>query len=88
MNCPKVEEMLELLQAEWSSHQDLSLMQFLGKIAKEAGCNAPLAEISDDILIYQLKMRSQSVQSMIPGLAMEYVPDFKDALLRARGVIK
>lgn len=88
MQCHRIEELLELLEAAWLAEQDLSLVQFLGKIAQEAGFTGPLTELSDDMLIYQLKMRDKGQQEMIPGLAKDCVPDFKEALLRARGIIK
>ncbi|MFC3912800.1 YihD family protein [Pseudaeromonas sharmana] len=88
MQCHRIEELMELLQQEWLADQDLSLMAFLDKIANEAGFSQPLRELSDDVLIYQLKMRSKGSQEMIPGLAKDCVPDFKEALLRARGIIK
>ena len=88
MQCHRIEELLELLEAAWLAEQDLSLVQFVGKIAQVAGFTGPLTELSDDMLIYQLKMRDKGQQEMIPGLAKDCVPDFKDALLRARGIIK
>ncbi len=88
MQCHRIEELLELLEAAWLAEQDLSLVQFVAKIAQEAGFTGPLSELSDDMLIYQLKMRDKGQQEMIPGLAKDCVPDFKDALLRARGIIK
>ena len=88
MQCHRIEELLELLEAAWLAEQDLSLVQFVEKIAQEAGFSGPLTELSDDMLIYQLKMRDKGQQEMIPGLVKDCVPDFKDALLRARGIIK
>ena len=88
MQCHRIEELLELLQAAWLADQDLSLVQFLEKMAQEAGFSGPLRELSDDMLIYQLKMRDKGQQEMIPGLAKDCVPDFKEALLRARGILK
>ena len=88
MQCHRIEELLELLQAAWLADQDLSLVQFLEKMAQEAGFSGPLRELSDDTLINQLKMRDKGQQEMIPGLAKDCVPDFKEALLRARGILK
>ncbi|WP_320150495.1 YihD family protein [uncultured Tolumonas sp.] len=88
MQCHRIEELLELLQAEWLQDQDLTLLQFLQKVASEAGFPDALETISDDTLIYQLKMRSRGETEMIPGLAKDAVPDFKEAILRARGIIK
>ena len=88
MQCHRIEELLELLQAEWLPEQDLSLLQFLSKVAAEAGFSEPLETLSDDVLVYQLKMRSKGQTEMIPGLVKDCVPDFKEALLRARGIKK
>ncbi|MDO2296342.1 DUF1040 family protein, partial [Klebsiella pneumoniae] len=67
---------------------ELNLMQFLQKLAKEAGYDGELSDLSDDILIYHLKMRDSSKDAVIPGIQKDYEEDFKTALLRARGVIK
>ena len=88
MQCHRIEELLELLQPAWIKDQDLSLLQMLQKLADEAGFDRPLSELTDDVLIYQLKMRSKPADEMIPGLAKDAVDDFKTALLRARGIIK
>jgi len=88
MQCHRIEELLELLEPAWLKDQDLSLLQFLTKLAAEAGFKGPLAELSDEVLIYQLKMRDKGSQEMIPGLAKDCEPDFKEALLRARGIKK
>ena len=63
-------------------------MQFLQKLAKEAGYTGELNDLSDDILIYHLKMRDSAKEAVIPGIQKDYEKDFKTALLRARGVIK
>lgn len=59
MQCHRIEELLELLQAAWLADQDLSLVQFVSKIAQEAGLAGSLMDLSDDMLIYQLKMRDK-----------------------------
>ena len=56
MKCHRLNEVLELLQPYWSKDSDLSLMQILQKIADEAGFDKPLAELSDEVIIYHLKM--------------------------------
>lgn len=86
MQCHRIEELLELLEPAWLREQDLNLVQFLQKIADEAGFPGALGELTDDVLIYQLKMRDKDKQEMIPGLAKDQVPDFKEALLKARGL--
>ena len=77
MKCKRLNEVIELLQPAWQKEPELNLMQFLQKLAKEAGYDGELSDLSDDILIYHLKMRDSSKAA-----------DFETALLRARGVIK
>ncbi|WP_120513874.1 YihD family protein [Photobacterium salinisoli] len=84
----RMTELLTLLRPYWQQHPDLSLSEVMTQLAKEAGFQGPLAEVSDDMLIYQLKMRQEKQEAMIPGLAKDCEPDFKTALLKARGIIK
>lgn len=86
MQCHRIEELLELLQPAWIKEQDLSLIQFIEKLAGEAGYQGKLSDLTDDVLIYHLKMRESDKSTMIPGLAKDQVPDFKEALLKARGI--
>ncbi len=88
MKCHRIEELLELLEPEWHKDSDLNLIEFLIKLGQEAGFKAPLEELSDDVLIYHLKMRNSSKDEMIPGLKKDQEDDFKTAILRARGIIK
>ena len=88
MKCKRLNEVIELLQPAWQNEPELNLMQFLQKLAKEAGYTGELNDLSDDILIYHLKMRDSAKEAVIPGIQKDYEEDFKTALLRARGVIK
>lgn len=88
MKCKRLNELLELLQPAWSKEPDLNLIQFLQKLAQESGYSGDLSDLTDDVLIYHLKMRDSDKNSAIPGLQKDYEDDFKTALLRARGVIK
>lgn len=88
MKCHRIEELLELLEPEWQKDSECNLMQFIVKLASEAGYKGELAELTDDVLIYHLKMRNSSKDEVIPGIKKDYEDDFKTALLRARGVIK
>lgn len=87
MKCHRVKELLELLEPEWQKDSDMSLVQFLIKLSEEAGYQKELASLSDDVLIYHLKMRNSHKGDMIPGLAKDHEEDFKTAILRARGII-
>ena len=88
MKCKRLNEVLELLQFYWSKDSDLSLMEILQKIANESGFQKPLNELTDEVIIYQLKMDGKDKYEKIPGLKKDYEEDFKTALLRARGIIK
>ncbi|KKC98440.1 MULTISPECIES: YihD family protein [Photobacterium] len=84
----RITELLTLLRPYWQQYPDLNLSSVLAQLASEAGFQGSLAEVSDDMLIYQLKMRQEKPEAMIPGLAKDCEPDFKTALLKARGIIK
>ncbi|AUI84955.1 hypothetical protein BS333_00330 [Vibrio azureus] len=87
MKCHRIEELLELLGPEWNKDQDMSLIQFIVKLADEAGYQGKLEDLTDDVLIYHLKMRNSDKSAMIPGLKKDHEEDFKTALLRARGIL-
>jgi len=88
MKCHRVNELISLLQPAWQQEPDLNLLQFLQKLAEESGFSGPIEQLTDDILIYHLKMRDTDKNAVIPGIKKDYEVDFKTALLRARGVIK
>ncbi|WP_313701222.1 YihD family protein [Pantoea sp.] len=88
MKCHRLNELIELLQPAWQKEPELNLVTFLQKLAQESGFRGPLSELTDDVLIYHLKMRDSASDDEIPGLKKDYEVDFKTALLRARGVIK
>ncbi|CAK4070307.1 MULTISPECIES: YihD family protein [Vibrio] len=88
MKCHRIEELLELLEPEWQKDQELNLLQMIVKLAQEAGYEGKLEELTDDVLIYHLKMRNSAKDEMIPGLKKDQEDDFKTAILRARGIIK
>ena len=52
MNQHKIEEFLQLLQAHWRQNPNARLTELLQELADKAGCEQPLAEISDDTLFY------------------------------------
>lgn len=88
MKCHRVNELIELIHPEWQKDSDLNLLQFIVKLAKEAGYEGALEDLTDDVLIYHLKMRNSARNEMIPGLAKDQEDDFKTALLKARGILK
>lgn len=91
MKCHRIEELLELLELlepEWQKDQQMNLLQFIVQLAQEAGYEGKLEDLTDDVLIYHLKMRNSGKDEMIPGLKKDQEDDFKTAILRARGIIK
>lgn len=88
MVCHRIEELVELLTPAWENESDLNLLQFLEKLGKEAGFTGELNHLSDEVLIYHLKMRNTDSNEAIPGIKKDYEDDFKTALLKARGIIK
>ncbi|MGF1701853.1 YihD family protein [Photobacterium makurazakiensis] len=88
MKTHRVNELIELLHPEWQKDPDLNLVEFLLKLAQEAQYQGKLEALTDDVLIYHLKMRNSDKQEMIPGIAKDCEDDFKTAILRARGIIK
>ncbi|MFS6938880.1 Protein of uncharacterised function (DUF1040) [Neisseria animaloris] len=88
MRSHRLRELLELLEPYWKQDPEMHLMQILQKIADEAGFDKPLTELSDEIIIYHLKMAGKDKLAPIPGLQKDYEEDFKSALLKARGIVK
>ncbi|USH02448.1 YihD family protein [Grimontia kaedaensis] len=87
MKCHRVNELIELLHPEWQKEPELNLLQMISKLAEEAGYEGKLEDLTDDVLIYHLKMSNSQKDEMIPGLAKDCENDFKTAILRARGII-
>ena len=88
MKCHRLNEVIELLHPVWKDNSDINLVELLQKLADEAGFKGSLSELTDDVLIYHLKMRGTDSNDVIPGLKKDYEDDFKTAILRARGIIK
>ncbi|OCG00194.1 YihD family protein [Gilliamella sp. wkB112] len=88
MKCHRIDELIELLQTAWEKDSDLNLLQFLTKLSQESGFEGDIKDLSDEVLIYHLKMRDTDKNEIIPGLKKDYEEDFKSALLKARGIIK
>lgn len=87
MKCHRIEELLELMEPEWQKDQELNLVEFIIKLSNEAGYQGKLEELTDDVLIYHLKMRNSEKDEMIPGLKKDQEDDFKTAILKARGLL-
>ncbi len=87
MDSHRVNEILELLKPYWLKNKELSLMEVLALVAKESSFDQPLAELSDEVLIYHLKMDQTEKDDMIPGIAKDCEDDFQTALLKARGLL-
>jgi len=88
MKCHRVNELIELIHPEWQKDPDLSLIQFIVKLSEEAGYKGAIEKLTDDVLIYHLKMRNSAKDALIPGLAKDHVDDFKTEILKARGITR
>lgn len=87
MQCHRIEEVLELLKPYWLKNQDLSLLEVLAKLSEESGFELPLDQLSDEVIIYHLKMDPLADDEMIPGIAKDCEDNFETALLKARGLL-
>lgn len=86
MQCHRVNEVLELLKPYWLKNKELSLMEVLALLSKESGFEEPLEQLSDEVIIYHLKMDQTEDGEMIPGIKKDCEDDFQTALLKARGI--
>lgn len=86
MQCHRIEALIELLKPVWLAHNNLNLTQMLTQLADEAGFDGQLSDLTDDVLIYHLKMRGTAKDAMIPGIQKDCEDDFKSALLKARSI--
>ncbi len=68
MNQHRINELLDLLKSDWLQDSDLNLLEFITKLSQEAGYKDDLAKLTDDVLIYHLKMRNSDSKEQIPGL--------------------
>ncbi|WP_022941493.1 YihD family protein [Psychromonas hadalis] len=87
MQCHRVNEVLELLKPYWLKNKELSLMEVLTLLSKESGFEEPLDKLSDEVIIYHLKMDQTEKGEMIPGIKKDCEDDFQTALLKARGLL-
>ena len=83
----RVNEVIELLKPYWLKNKELSLMETLVLLSQESGFDKPLEQLSDEIIIYHLKMDQTEAGEMIPGIAKDCEDDFQTALLKARGLL-
>ncbi len=85
MSSHRINELIELLTPEWQKQGHLNLVEIIELLARDAGHIGPLTDVTDDLLIYHLKMKDTAPDAMIPGIAKDVEVDFKEALLKARG---
>ena len=83
----RVTELLELLEPYWLKNKELSLLEILTLLSKESGFDKPITELTDEVIIYHLKMDQIGKDDMIPGIAKDCEEDFQTALLKARGLL-
>ncbi|MEN2838638.1 Protein of uncharacterised function (DUF1040) [Mannheimia haemolytica] len=68
MKCERLEELLELLGEHWRKNPDLHLIDILQQLSVEVGEPDNFKALSDEVLIYQLKMRNAGKFEPIPGI--------------------
>jgi len=83
----RVNEVVELLKPYWLKNKELSLIETLALLAQESGFDKSLEQLTDEVIIYHLKMDQTEAGEMIPGIAKDCEDDFQTALLKARGII-
>ncbi|MEG3755813.1 YihD family protein [Psychromonas arctica] len=83
----RINEILELIKPYWLKHQDLDLLTLLKQIATESGFDGAIDTLTDEVIIYHLKMDQTEKNEMIPGIAKDCEDDFQSALLKARGLL-
>lgn len=83
----RINEVIELLKPYWLKNKELSLIETLELLTQESGFDKPLDQLSDEVIIYHLKMDQIEAGEMIPGIAKDCEDDFQTALLKARGLI-
>ncbi len=87
MQSHRINEILELIKPYWLKNQELSLLEVLQLISTESGFDKPMTELTDEVIIYHLKMDQTPEGEMIPGIAKDCEDDFETALLKARGLL-
>ena len=87
MQSHRINEILELIKPYWLKHQDLDLLTLLKHIATESGFDGTIDTLTDEVIIYHLKMDQTEKNEMIPGIAKDCEDDFQSALLKARGLL-
>jgi uncharacterized protein YihD (DUF1040 family) len=83
----RINEILELIKPYWLKNKDLNLLEIVSLIAKQSGFDKPLTDLTDEVIIYHLKMDQTEKGAMIPGIAKDCEEDFQTALLKARGLL-
>lgn len=86
MQCHRVNELSELLTKRWLTEPNLQLVELLQQIAGELKVD-DVSALTDDQLIYHLKVSPLGKDEVIPGIAKDYEEDFKAAILKARGIL-
>ncbi|TEW54119.1 DUF1040 family protein [Psychromonas sp. RZ22] len=87
MDNHRINEILDLIKPYWLKNKELSLLELLQLLSTESGFNKPISELTDEVIIYHLKMDQTEKGDMIPGIAKDCEDDFQAALLKARGLL-
>ena len=80
-------QLLSLLLEAWEKEPEQDLMRIVEHLAAGAGHLGSISNFSDDALYSQLEQQKQCCGGRINGVHSEYIPDFRSALLNARGCV-
>lgn len=84
----RINELISLIHSAWLKESNMNLIPFFKKLSIEAGLNDNLESLTDEILIYHLKMRNSNKKAMISRIKKNYEKDFKTAILKVSGINK
>ena len=65
MKCHRIEELLELLEPVWHKDQEMNLLQFIMKLANEAGYEGKLEDLTDDARYHQVNRATPSIDKRL-----------------------
>ncbi len=78
-------QLLSLLLEAWDKEPEQDLMRVVEHLAAGAGHLGSISNFKDDALFTQLKHNKECCGGRINGVHSEFIPDFRSALLNARG---
>ncbi|MCL6269453.1 YihD family protein [Sansalvadorimonas sp. 2012CJ34-2] len=78
-------QLLNMLLEAWDKEPEQDLMRVVEHLAAGAGHLGSISNFKDDALFMQLEHQKKCSGARLGGVHSEYIPDFRAALLSARG---